>query len=1034
MNESLVHQKLRTLRSSHDSTIVAKISRITRTGIYGWAYDKAELSQRLNCRIAVNGSPAGNVVVANRKRTHLERTAVGDGCYGFSKTLKSPLAVKDIITLHVDGIEAPLVVRPVTEDDLRGRDAETDERHKSSNEFLNGSTIVDDAGSADRGRQNIAGLLLADEPGDIFTAPWPHDVTTANYSTKAGTAANSKQNREWWAEGGAPVAKRTLFLANSGQVKKAIDCLQKADVDARHRMAIDNVVAHLRRVLLDETKDRPLITETISGTLPRESKTLLSAAALLGAYDALGRGDASEAARQYKVVVDAAYQGASVRALSHLIGGLSAEDTDPAWGWLISRWRALFFNPTTVSEASLLARFTPADPDARNFAATLITACVASSLPLRQKVAIVSDAIEHGVMTADEIFSAYASLGEQYQALLVLSELNPQPMGGEAGYLAICRLLVDRERFDQADQWARKALEVFGSSFEIVNIAADAARLAGHFDRAIEFYRRSAELRPNVSGLINRIISCEAAAVARDPLRSAMRLELYRKQALADALSLLSKRAGDVVARFDYAKTLVQSENHEAAEEILSHLASSAPTVEILRLLQKVYTRLGRDSDVAAVGARLLQLDPENASVRVATAKAVRACGDLNAARQLLQEAPHRTIAIDRELVRTEFFAANFQACVELATECLKRHPSDVDLHILAAAASLELGADGKAASHLESAEAGGAAAAFPLDFPLFRYASLKKQGKLQAALGALNDLYTHIGFRGLQFHSSPDSFPLFDQLAPAAGTSLSVTRAIPKAGPSVSVIMTTYNAERYLSTSVRSVLKQSYGNLELIIVDDASSDSTPEQLMQIESIDPRVKVILKTTNDGTYVSKNLGIIASSGDIIAFQDSDDWSHPDRIAASVKLLTCRPELKALTTDWLRMTSDADLIIKAGGQVTHLCCISLVMWRSVLETVGFFDSVRVAADLELIQRLTRCFGRESIARVRWPLLLGRARPDSLTASEEFGMLRYGFTEPRRLYHEAATTHQMSTSDLYYPFPMRGRPFSAPVSILP
>ncbi len=92
---------------------------------------------------------------------------------------------------------------------------------------------------------------------------------------------------------------------------------------------------------------------------------------------------------------------------------------------------------------------------------------------------------------------------------------------------------------------------------------------------------------------------------------------------------------------------------------------------------------------------------------------------------------------------------------------------------------------------------------------------------------------------------------------------------------------MTSYNVEQYFGTAVRSILQQSYSNLELIIVDDASTDSTPQLLMEIERSDPRVKVILKTTNDGTYVSKNTGLLQAQGEIIALQDSDDWSHPDR---------------------------------------------------------------------------------------------------------------------------------------------------------
>ncbi len=136
----------------------------------------------------------------------------------------------------------------------------------------------------------------------------------------------------------------------------------------------------------------------------------------------------------------------------------------------------------------------------------------------------------------------------------------------------------------------------------------------------------------------------------------------------------------------------------------------------------------------------------------------------------------------------------------------------------------------------------------------------------------------------------------------------------------------------------------------------------------------------------------------------------------------------------------MTTAGDLVIKAGGQISHLCCISLVFRRQpVLEKIGFFDSVRIAADLELIQRIGLVYGQQSVLRLRWPLLFGRARSDSLTASEEFGLSRTG------LYRAASA----STHDLFRGFPTprlppvspatcrspwKKRAFDAPAIILP
>lgn len=148
---------------------------------------------------------------------------------------------------------------------------------------------------------------------------------------------------------------------------------------------------------------------------------------------------------------------------------------------------------------------------------------------------------------------------------------------------------------------------------------------------------------------------------------------------------------------------------------------------------------------------------------------------------------------------------------------------------------------------------------------------------------------------------------------------------------------------------------------------------------------------------------------------------------------------RPELIGLTTDWLRMTSEGEVVIKAGGQISHLCCISLVFRRApVLQRIGFFDSVRVAADLEFIQRLGLAFGERAAPRLRWPLLVGRARADSLTANEDYGLARTGFTAIRRDYHASAEAWhariRAGEAAPRMPFPLTARRFDAHALILP
>lgn len=97
---------------------------------------------------------------------------------------------------------------------------------------------------------------------------------------------------------------------------------------------------------------------------------------------------------------------------------------------------------------------------------------------------------------------------------------------------------------------------------------------------------------------------------------------------------------------------------------------------------------------------------------------------------------------------------------------------------------------------------------------------------------------------------------------------------------PLVSVIIPTYNRGRLILNSVNSVLNQTYKNIELIVVDDCSTDDTKEI---IESItDSRIKYIKLEKNSGACVARNKGIEVSRGEFIAFNDSDDLWLPEKI--------------------------------------------------------------------------------------------------------------------------------------------------------
>ena len=93
-----------------------------------------------------------------------------------------------------------------------------------------------------------------------------------------------------------------------------------------------------------------------------------------------------------------------------------------------------------------------------------------------------------------------------------------------------------------------------------------------------------------------------------------------------------------------------------------------------------------------------------------------------------------------------------------------------------------------------------------------------------------------------------------------------------------VTIVLPTYNGERYLGLAIESVLNQTYNNLEVIVVDDCSRDRTVEILNSIS--DERLHVIVLEQNGGACRARNIGVSHARGEWIAFQDSDDEWLPD----------------------------------------------------------------------------------------------------------------------------------------------------------
>ncbi|HVU57448.1 MAG TPA: glycosyltransferase family 2 protein [Puia sp.] len=111
---------------------------------------------------------------------------------------------------------------------------------------------------------------------------------------------------------------------------------------------------------------------------------------------------------------------------------------------------------------------------------------------------------------------------------------------------------------------------------------------------------------------------------------------------------------------------------------------------------------------------------------------------------------------------------------------------------------------------------------------------------------------------------------------------------------PLVSVLMTSYNREKYIADAIESVLASSYTNFELIIVDDTSRDGTVEIARKYERLDSRIRVYVNETNLGDYPNRNRAASYATGKYLKYLDSDDLIYPHGLEVMVRAMEKFPD--------------------------------------------------------------------------------------------------------------------------------------------
>lgn len=252
---------------------------------------------------------------------------------------------------------------------------------------------------------------------------------------------------------------------------------------------------------------------------------------------------------------------------------------------------------------------------------------------------------------------------------------------------------------------------------------------------------------------------------------------------------------------------------------------------------------------------------------------------------------------------------------------------------------------------------------------------------------------------------------------------------------PLVTIIIPCYNSATTLDIALKSVLQQSWRRLEVIVVDDASTDHSADIVRKWQSVDKRVRLIQQDVNSGAYAARNRALQLAKGEFITIHDADDWSHPEKIERQVKALQKNNAAVASVSHWIRANTQLRFTswrMESGWVYRNVS--SLLIRKAVVGQIGYWDLVSVNADTEYYYRIKKVFGEQSIVEVLpgVPLAFGRADENSLSQTSATH-LRTQFRGVRKLYHNAATLwHNQNSPHLYLPPEPEVRPFVVPPQI--
>ena len=209
---------------------------------------------------------------------------------------------------------------------------------------------------------------------------------------------------------------------------------------------------------------------------------------------------------------------------------------------------------------------------------------------------------------------------------------------------------------------------------------------------------------------------------------------------------------------------------------------------------------------------------------------------------------------------------------------------------------------------------------------------------------------------------------------------------------PLISVVIPVYNNETTIQETIESVLSQSFSDLELIVINDGSQDSTLKIVSSI--LDPRLKVF-SYPNTGLAATRNRGVSHASGEYISFIDADDLWTPDKLEAQFKALQGNPQA-AVAYSWTDWIDESGQFLRPGGHISVNGDVfatllvrdfmesgsnPLIRAEALAEVGGFDESLPAVEDWDMWLRLA---ARYEFVCVPSPQILYRVSSSSMSSN--------------------------------------------------